>query len=157
MRSGVRGRSISEVNVMWKIILYAALAIFVAIVALVGYVLVTDRPLPQNEHDAAIIERTLELLANEADWSKRDTRECPAGQTRLSLYCALRQASQEVTGGFEHRAAALQQVRYAIGRARPDADYAHRLMDYNNDPGVRLADVHAMLNEALENLRANVE
>ena len=139
---------------MWKFILYAALTILVAILALVGYVVVTERPLPQNEHDAPILERTMELLASEADWSKDDTRECPAGQTKLSLYCALRQASLDVAGAFEHRAAALQQVRYAIDRARPDADYAHRLMDYNNDPQVSLADIHAMLNEALENLRA---
>ena len=138
---------------MWKFILYAALTILMAIIALVGYVLVTDRPLPQNEHDALILERTIELLANEADWSKKDTRECPSEQTKLSLYCALQQASIDVAGGFEHRAAALQEVRYAIDRARPDAEYAHRLMDYNNDPQVSLDDIHAMLDEALESLR----
>ena len=139
---------------MWKIVLYAAAVMLLTIVAFASYVLITNRPLPQNEHDAAILERTIELLASEADWSKEDTRECPAGQSELSLYCALRQASIEVTGGFEHRAAALQQVRYSIDRARPDAEYAHRLMDYNNDPSVSLADIHAMLNEALEALRA---
>lgn len=138
---------------MWKILLYAVLAVLLAAGALVGYVLVTNRPLPANEHDPAILERTIELLASEDVWSRQDTRQCPAGQGKLSLYCALRQASIEVTGGFEHRAAALQEVRYAIDRARPEADYAHRLRDYNNDPGVSLADVHAMLEEALEALR----
>lgn len=140
---------------MWKILLYTVLTIFVAVGALVAYIWVTNRPLPTNEHDAAILERTIELLGSEGDWSKQDTRECSAGQAKLSLYCALRQASIDVTGGFEHRAAALQQVRYAIDRARPDSEYAHRLMDYNNDPLVSFADIHSMLDEALEALRAD--
>ena len=142
---------------MWKLILSLFLVAFLAVAAFIVYVMVTNRPLPQTEYDVAIIERTIELLASEETWSKQDTRECEEGATKLSLYCALRQASIDVTGDFQHRAAALQEVRYAIDRAQPDAEYAHRLMDYNNDPAVGLGDVHAMLNEALEELRNGTE
>lgn len=142
---------------MWKIVISGALTILLAIVAFVIYVAASNQRQPPSEHDVAILERTLELLAGEAAWSKRDTRECDPDATELSLYCALRRASEEVSGGFEHRAASLQEVRYAIDRARPDAEYAHRLMDYNNDPDVTLADVHAMLEEALANLRASAD
>lgn len=142
---------------MWKFILSIALVIFLAIAAFIVYVMVTNRPLPQNEHDVPIIERTIELLSSQDNWSNQDTRECSADQTQLTLYCALWQASHDVSGGFEHRAAALQQVRYAIDRSKPDTEYAHRLMDFNNDPEVTLDDLHAMLNEALENLRATAE
>lgn len=139
---------------MWRVLLTILAVVLIAFGAFVGWVVYQNRPLPLTVQDAAILERTQELLADASVWSKEDTRECPAGQPRLSLYCALRQASEEITGGFEHRAAALQEVRYAIDRAQPDADYAHRLMDYNNSPDVSLEDVQAMLREALDRIHA---
>ncbi len=139
---------------MWRALLTFLVVVLIVCGAFVGWVVYQNRPLPLNEQDAAILERTLELLTDESVWSKEDTRQCPVGQARLSLYCALRQASEEVTGGFEHRAAALQEVRYAIDRARPNADYAHRLMDYNNSPDVSLEDVREMLREALDRILA---
>ena len=142
---------------MWKIILSLFLIAFLAVAAFIVYVMVTNRPLPQTEHDVVILERTIELLSSKEVWSRQDTRECKEGAEKLSLYCALRQASIDVTGDFQHRAAALQEVRYAIDRAKPGAEYAHRLMDYNNDPEVSLADVHAMLNEARAELQVATE
>lgn len=113
---------------------------------------ITNRPLPETEHDVEILKRTLVLLKDTESWSKNDDRRCEPEETQLSLYCALRQASLDVTGEFQHRAAALQEVRYAIDAARPDHGYAHRLMDYNNDPTVTLDDVHRMLRKAIEAL-----
>lgn len=137
-------------------ILVVALAVFVMVVAaFIGYVFWANRPLPQTEHDVAILERTIELLAEESDWSRNDDRNCEPGEQKLSLYCALEQASIEVAGEMKHRAAALQEVRYAIQRQNPDVEYAHRLMDYNNDPQTSFQDLHAALEDALERLRAN--
>jgi len=35
----------------------------------------------------------------------------------------------------------------------PDADYAHRLMDFNNDPEVTIEDIHLILQNSIESLR----
>jgi len=120
----------------------------------VGHVLVINRSLPQNENDVPILERTLALLENEERWSKQDDRTCEPPRVRLSLYCALRQASLEITGEFRHRGAALQEVRHEIDELRPDAGYAHRRMDFNNAPDVSLADVQLVIRRALDDLRA---
>lgn len=145
---------VKQVETRMKKILLSALVIFVVLAfAFVVYVFATNRPLPQTEHDVAILERTIQLLADEEKWSRMDDRNCGPEEQKLSLYCALVAASVDVAGEFRHRAAALQEVRYAIEDARPDADYAHRLMDYNNDPDVTFDDMHAVLQSALSSLR----
>ncbi len=123
------------------------------LVAFSGYVIVRNRPLPQNEYDVRILERTLELLGSENQWSKEDDRHCDPTAAKLSLYCALRQASIEIAGEFHHRAAALQAVRRAIDEMYPDNNYEHRIRDFNNAPGVTLGAVHGLLRRSMDELR----
>jgi hypothetical protein len=125
------------------------------LVAFIGYVIVVNRPLPRNEHDVPILERTLALLEDEAAWSKEDDRSCDPAAVRLSLYCALQEASVEITGEFHHRAAALQAVRHAIDAVRPGNGYAHRLQDFNNAPDVTLETVHTVLHSAIAELQGS--
>ena len=125
----------------------------VLIVLFLAWIYLSNRLLPQTEHDVAIIERTIELLDDERNWNRNDDRICGPEKTGLSLYCALQLASIDVTGEFQHRAASLQQVRYAIERQTPRADYAHRLMDYNNNPETSFDDMHQMLQDALIRLK----
>ena len=115
------------------------------------YIAWQQQPHDQTEYDVGIIMRTLVLLEHESQWSKRDDRKCESDET-LSLYCALRQASIDVTGDFQHRSAALQEVRLSIDELHPDNEYAHRLMDFNNSPDVAFEDVHYVLRHALVNL-----
>src|ERR1700679_4148837 len=43
--------------------------------------------------------------------------------------------TDEVSGRFEHRGAAMQEARFVIDEIAPHArSYEHRLMGYNNDP-----------------------
>jgi hypothetical protein len=47
-----------------------------------------------------------------------------------------------VTGNFRHRSAAMQEARFVIDDIAPNRKtYNHRLMDYNNDPTTKFADV----------------
>lgn len=140
---------------MKKVLKIGVASLAVLLVAFAGYVYIVNRPLPQNEYDVPILDRTIELLGDENEWSRSDDRTCGEEKQGLSLYCALRQASMDVTGEFRHRAAALQEVRFAIEEQKPDADYAHRLMDYNNDESVGFADMHAVLQAALVGLESN--
>jgi hypothetical protein len=132
--------------------LRAVVAAALLLAAFVGYVVVINRPLPRNENDVRVLERTLVFLENESAWSKEDDRNCDPAGTRLSLYCGLQKASIEITGEFHHRSAALQAVRRAIDAARPDNRYAHRLQDFNNAPDVTLETVHAVVNNAIAEL-----
>lgn len=142
---------------MKRTVLRAVAAAVLLFAAFVGYVAVINRPLPQNENDVPILQRTLVLLEHESAWSKEDDRNCDPAATRLSLYCALQKASIEITGEFHHRTAALQAVRRAIDAARPDNRYAHRLRDFNNAPDVTLETVHAVINKAIAELNNDAD
>jgi hypothetical protein len=88
------------------------------------------------------VHRAREILNSPATWNRADNRECPPAQKKYSLYCALEKATIEVSNKFEHRAAVMQQARFAIDEVlAKDNHYEHRLMDYNNDPSTTFADV----------------
>lgn len=57
-----------------------------------------ERDQPVAEENLRILQRAGELLPDEAHWNRQDTRECPAGESALSLFCALQKASIEVMG-----------------------------------------------------------
>ena len=67
---------------------------------------------------------------------------CPADAKTFSLYCALEKATDEVSGKFERRGAAMQEARFVIEEIAPNRkNYNHRLKDYNNDPTTTFADI----------------
>ena len=107
--------------------------------------------LPESTN-TRILNRAAQLLPDEAHWNRADTRDCPARQSKLSLYCALRQATAEVMGESSHRTTAMEEVRALIEAKVGSPDYQHRLMGYNNDPSTRLSDIHALLKTAAERL-----
>ena len=99
-----------------------------------------------------ILHRAAELLGSEARWNRADTRECPSSASKLSLYCALRQATEEITGDSAHRTPAMEEVRMEIGKLASEDKYQHRLMGYNNDATTKLADIHRLLKQAADTL-----
>jgi len=102
----------------------------------------SDANPPVTEADLRIVQRAREILNSPAKWNRADNRECPPAQKAYSLYCALKKATIEVSNKFEHRAAVMQQARFAIDQVlAKDNHYEHRLMDYNNDPKTTFADV----------------
>jgi hypothetical protein len=114
-----------------------------------------DTEAPGSDLDASILRRARELLHSEAAWDREDDRGCARTDGVLSLYCALRQATVDVTGGFHHRRPALQTARRIVAERSSGRDYAHRLQDYNNDSRTSLADIHSLLDEALAIMRGD--
>jgi hypothetical protein len=97
---------------------------------------------PVSKADLKIVRRARQILRDPSKWNRADTRECPAEANTFSLYCALEQATKDVTGSFQHRGAAMQEARFVIDDIAPNAkSYKHRLMDYNNDPSTSFADI----------------
>lgn len=104
-----------------------------------------DRDQPVSVKDLEILDRASDLLANESVWNRKDTRECPPQAKTLSLFCALRRASIEVLGTYDHRRAALQDVRFAIEDVTQGREFEHRLMDFNNLPDTQFSDIKSIL------------
>jgi hypothetical protein len=109
---------------------------------------------PVTKADVQIVQRARQILDSPAKWNRADDRNCPAGAKTFSLYCALEKATDEVSGNFEHRGAAMQEARFVIDDIAPNASkYEHRLMGYNNDPTTTFADlqkVFQLLQERIE-------
>ena len=132
----------------------------VAVLMLVGaffYVRAQGVVEAPDETDRLVLVRTTELLADEARWDRSEERDCELGSATLTLYCALRQASYDVYGGFRHRRPALQVVRVMIEKHRPMANYGHRLGGFNADPDVTHEDLHRLLHASIEEIDAKLK
>lgn len=110
--------------------------------------------LPVTPADLRIVRRAREILKSPAKWDRADTRVCrvkrcksgcPTGAKAFSLYCALEKATDEVTGDFEHRGAAMQEARFVIDVIAPNRRLPHRLQGFNNDPAITFADIQKVL------------
>ncbi len=107
-----------------------------------------NRQLPPTDDDIKIIKRALALIPSKEEWNKEDNRQCPAGQSKLSLFCAMMQATTEVSGGVHYRQPAMQAVREVLNEVGVGRFKLHRLMDYNNHPDTTLDEVHMLLKTA---------
>lgn len=110
--------------------------------------ILANRQLPPTQDDIKIIDRALQMLSSEAVWNKEDNRKCPAGQTKISLFCALQLATTEISGGVHYRQPALQAVREVLNEVGGNRTKLHRLMDYNNHADTTLADIHMLLGKS---------
>lgn len=107
-----------------------------------------QRDLPVTAKDLDILDHTDAILSDPAKWNRHDDRVCTPEDTTWSLFCALQRASVEVLGNYDHRRAALQEVRFAIEAAAPDHEFEHRLRDYNNLATTRFEDIKAVIHVA---------
>ncbi|MGV3726441.1 DUF6197 family protein [Hydrogenophaga sp.] len=115
-----------------------------------------QRQVRPNAEDIAIIARAIELLPSNERWNKNDDRKCPPGQRQLSMFCALQQATTEISGGVHYRQPALQAVREVLNTVDPARIKTHRIMDFNNHPDTTLAEVHALMRKAQSNLEKDI-
>ena len=113
-----------------------------------------DQEVAANDVDREILARAAMLISNDTVWNRVDDRSCPAGAKTWSIYCAVEQATMDVTGGIHHRRPAMEVVRALVDERSVGRDYSHRLMDYNNDPRTQLADVRTLFAQALERISA---
>ncbi|HET7064129.1 MAG TPA: hypothetical protein VFI49_07600 [Rudaea sp.] len=115
----------------------------------------SDARPPVTPADLQIVQRARQLLDSPAKWNRADNRKCPADANTFSLYCALETATVQSGRNFEHRGAALQEIRFVIDEITAERNYDHRLMDYNNDPATTFADIQEIfrITESLMTLR----
>jgi hypothetical protein len=113
----------------------------------------TAQQIAASPLDREIVHRASTILSSDAVRNRADNRKCDPAAKTWSIYCALEQATIEVTGGFHHRRPALEIVRVIVEDRTKGRKYHHRLMDYNNDPTTRLDDVRSLFEEALAKMK----
>lgn len=112
---------------------------------------------PATAADLGIVREARRILESPARWNSRDTRDCPAGTTTFSFYCALVEASDRVTRNLEQRGAAMQEARFVVDALANGRSFPHRLMDFNNDPGTGYAGVQEALRLLDQRVQQRVE
>lgn len=102
-----------------------------------------DRDQSVSPEDLAILMRAEALLRDASAWDRADDRECQDHKAtgKRSLTCALQRARISVLGVYDHRRAALQEVRFVVEDATRGRQFEHRRRDFNTLPTTRIADV----------------
>jgi len=109
--------------------------------------------------DLRILLNAAALLKDESVWNRSDDRECEDDEAtgKRSLFCALQKACIDVLGVYDHRRAALQEVRFAVEDATRGQDFEHRLRDFNNLPTTQLADIKRVLRVATDRVKLRLK
>ena len=111
--------------------------------------------------DLRILERADEILSDATKWDRADDRVCNAADTTWSLFCAVKQATEEVLGTYRHEdkmgQAATREVRRVIEELNPGHKFKHRLMDYNNLPSTTFDDIKKVLHLARQRVARQLE
>lgn len=98
---------------------------------------------PARRVDMEALEMAEQLLADSTHWHKTDDRECEDDikNDRWSLFCAIKYASIEKMGEYNHHNTAMQALRTAIDELMPEHGFTHTLMDFNNLPSTTHHDI----------------
>lgn len=110
---------------------------------------------PAQPVDLEILALARQLLADPAHWNQKDDRECDDDEkdNRWSLFCALKFASLQKAGEYNHHNTATQTVRFVIDEKLPKHGFTHTLMDYNNAPSTKHDDILSVLEMAERRIR----
>lgn len=114
---------------------------------------------PVRRRDVDVVAWAERLLADSTRWHKRDDRRCEDDRAndRWSLFCALKYASVETMGEYNHHNAAMNMVRSIIYDLVPHALYEHPVMDYNNADSTTYDDILRLLARAKERLNRAIQ
>lgn len=129
---GLRQLSLIKKAMMVVVFLGCLLTLSLAGAAFWGLWL--ERPKPVTTDDLRILEKADGLEKDESALNRNDDRACDDDRAtgKFSLFCALETACTEVRGEYDHRRAALQEVRFVVEEATRGREFEHRLMDFNN-------------------------
>tara|TARA_B100001250_G_C19585986_1_gene694205 strand:- start:187 stop:666 length:480 start_codon:yes stop_codon:yes gene_type:complete len=105
--------------------------------------------------DLEILKRAKEILSDESKWNNDDNRVCNENDTKWSLFCALKKATIETLGEYDHRRVALMEVRWIIHKLMEGEDFKHRLMDFNNTRTFN--DITNLLDESIQKVEAKLQ
>jgi hypothetical protein len=114
---------------------------------------------PARQVDLEALEMSEQLLMDSAHWHKMDDRKCEDDieNDRWSLFCAIKYASIEKMGEYNHHNTAMQALRSVIDELIPDHGFAHTLMDFNNLPSTTHHDIMFVIEKAKKKIERDLE
>jgi hypothetical protein len=109
---------------------------------------------PARMADLEALEMAAELLGDSTRWHKMDDRKCEDDieSDKWSLFCAIKYASIQTMGEYNHHNTAMQALRSAIDEFAPGHGFAHTLMDFNNLPSTTHHDILYVIEKAKEKI-----
>jgi len=113
---------------------------------------------PATDLDLAVVASAERRLSEAEAWHQADDRDCTddAADGCWSLFCALKHASLEMAGEYNHHNTALQTARFVIDELVPDHGFAHTLMDFNNASSTTHADILRVLQLVKQRIRSEL-
>jgi hypothetical protein len=114
-----------------------------------------QRTIAVSQVDLNVLVRVKALLANQNQWEPDSQRICEAASSH-SLFCALQFAQMEITGTYDHRLPAMQEVRFALDDLFPERWTEHRLADFNSHPQTTFEDISLVLDTAISAVEAKL-
>ena len=114
------------------------------------------RDIEVTQTDLEILIRANELLNSEELWNRNSIRTCRKDHKELSLFCALMRASRQITGKYEHRRAAIQEVRFVIDDQYRTRWSKHRLADFNGNADTSFEDIKKVIEVAISKVKSKI-
>ncbi len=115
---------------------------------------------PSGSPVTAPAEKPQSSKSKERAATPDDLRILERADTTWSLFCAMKQATEEVLGAYRHDdrigQAATREVRRVIEELNPGVRFEHRLMDYNNVPTTTFEDIKKVLQLARQRVAADL-
>lgn len=109
---------------------------------------------PVTITDLGILDLCFDYLKDSSTWNQNDDRNCDTDKSDKlwSLFCAIKIASIEKYGEYNHRGTVIQLIRFVIDELYPNHEYAHTLMDFNNDSSTKFEDIKKVLSIVKERI-----
>jgi hypothetical protein len=98
-------------------------------------------------------------LKDSTNWHQNDDRNCNTDKLDkiYSLFCAIKTASIEKMGEYNHRGTVIQSTRFVIDDLYPNHGYAHTLMDFNNDSSTKFEDIIKVLSNVNDRIEKDLK
>jgi len=114
---------------------------------------------PVRKVDLEALEMAEQLLADSANWHKTDDRRCEddIANNKWSLFCAIKYASIQKMGEYNHHNTAMQALRLTIDEFMPNHGFEHTLMDFNNLPETTHHDILTVIDMAKKRIRDELQ
>ena len=157
-----RQRGVRQVTLIRKtmmVVVFLGCVLTLSMAGAASWGLWLERPRLVTTDDLRILEKADQLLKDESAWNRNDDRACDDDRAtrRFSLFCALETACAEVLGEYDHRRAALQEVRFVVEETTRGREFKHRLMDFNNLPETRFDDVKQVLRTSVQRVASRLK
>ncbi|HEV8081427.1 MAG TPA: hypothetical protein VGP43_11980 [Chitinophagaceae bacterium] len=114
---------------------------------------------PPTEVNLTILRELKKYFTDSTKWNRDDKRvsgrsDCQPNTQKRTLFCAIYYASADIMGDF-YAGPSFQGILDAVKRVIKGAQ--HPIQSFNNDPKTTFADLHAVINDAINTMEKEIK